>query len=337
MPKQIAVLISDIHFNINTLNLASKSLKAAIDKSNELKIPLIIAGDLNDTKAIIRAEVANSIIEILKTSKQKVIILVGNHDLVNEKMTDNGLNYLKPYALIANEPGFLLEEKVMVIPYYSNADILKEYVKYIIPGTLAVMHQGFKGAFMGDYIQDKTSLSPEEVSHLSVFSGHYHRHQTLCSTKEKEAHKQVFGKGTITYIGSPYTVTFGEANDGPKGFLVVNEDGSFTREILELRKHIIVERNPENALDPVENYKTGDLLWVKVRGEESKLNTINKTDFIYKDFKLDLIPEDKIKTNIQVDTLSNSEIMDKLIDNVKDSEEHKKYLKSLWRQQLNET
>lgn len=322
MSKPTAVLISDIHFNINTLKLASAALKTAVDKSNKLKIVLVIAGDLNDTKAIIRAEVANSIIEILSKAEQKVIILCGNHDLVNEKGTEHGLNYLAPYAMIVDEPGYLHEEKLMLVPYHSDTTKLLKFLKEVTPGVTVIMHQGFMGAFMGDYIQDKSSIDPKELSHLTVFSGHYHRHQTI---------------NTITYIGSPYTITFGEANDGPKGFLVINNDGSFTRQILELRKHIIVERTPETALDTIEGYNPGDLLWLKVKGPLSHINTIKKSNFKYQGFKLDLIPIDSDKIEVKIDTLSNYDLMDILIDNLQDTNEHKEYLKSLWKEELNET
>ena len=47
----IAVLISDIHYNINTLPVADAALRQAIAKANELDVVLIVTGDLHDTKA----------------------------------------------------------------------------------------------------------------------------------------------------------------------------------------------------------------------------------------------------------------------------------------------
>lgn len=323
--KPIAVCISDIHFNINTLPLASAALSAALKKAEELKIPLIIAGDLNDTKAIIRAEVANALILILKDTKVKIHIIVGNHDLINEKGFENGLNYLSPYANIIHDQNdfFNLKDNVFLIPYKSSPPKSFPFSK----GSVLIMHQGFMGAQMGDYIQDKTSIDPELVKDFTVISGHYHRHQTL---------------GTVTYIGSPYTITFGEANDGPKGFLILNEDGSYTREILNLRKHIILNCDLETINEPVESYNQGDLVWLKITGPKVELDQLNKTElglklFGHSNFKLDLYPiEENNQKQIKIASQQDWEILDSIIDSSSHNEPTKEQLKALYRA-LNET
>ncbi len=330
MSKPIAVCISDIHFNLNTLPLASSALRSALKKAEDLRVPLIIAGDLNDTKAIIRAEAANEIISILCEAQIPVYILVGNHDLINEKGLHNGLNYLKPYARIVNIPTYTSPTKnLLLIPYYSDSTQLVSFLKYAEPNAILIMHQGFLGAAMGDYIQDKSSIDPVIVKDFKVISGHYHRHQTI---------------GTVTYIGSPYTITFGEANDGPKGFLVLNEDGSFTREILHLRRHIIKEFN---SIDELASHicpfgelfcNKDDLLILKIKGPYSELHKLNKNDLISflpegVNFKLDLIPTDSTPINMpSKENMTNEEIFDTIIDATGETEDQKKYLKGLYRE-----
>lgn len=328
MSRPIAILISDIHFNITTLPLASAALKAALSKAEELQIPLVIAGDLNDTKAIIRAEVANAIISILKDAQTKIYILEGNHDKINEKGSEHGLNYLTPYATVIDTiTSFKEFPKIVFIPYLTQSQRISTLIDvWGKTFKILIMHQGFLGAQMGDYIQDKSSLDPTTVKDFTVISGHYHRHQTI---------------GTVTYIGSPYTITFGEANDGPKGFLILNEDGSFTREILTLRKHIIITRGTENAYDPIENYRPGDLLWLKISGPKQELNQIDKRELGQKllghsNFKLDLFPiEEKIEKRENLH-IQDWEILDLLIDQCLETIEEKQQLKELWRNILNE-
>ncbi len=316
MKKPVFIAISDIHFSVPNLELASKSLQAALSKAEELNIPLIIAGDLNDTKAIIRAEVANALIRILKPAKVRVYILEGNHDKVNEKGKEHGLNYLRPYATIIDEPDIFTFNftEIHLIPYMSDSSRL------ILPTPNAftkilVMHQGFRGAFMGDYIQDKSSISTDVVKDYTVISGHYHRHQTL---------------GTVTYIGSPYTITYGEANDGPKGFLIVNEDGTFTREILNLRKHITLERTVDTLNEPIPNYNPGDLVKIKVRGTREQLLKVRKQDTNH---RLELIQEQGATKEVERLDLNDHELMLKLISSVPDSEE----LTKLYMEIVNET
>lgn len=316
------VAISDIHFTVNSLPLASAALKSALLKAELLGVPLIIAGDLNDTKAIIRAEVANALIQILSYSKIEIFILVGNHDLMNEKGSEHGLNYLRPYARIIDKPTRIKSfENTVFIPYQTDTAKLQEILSTICnPGDLLVMHQGIQNAYMGDYVQDKTSISAKLLENFVCISGHYHRHQTV---------------GTLTYIGSPYTTSFGEANDGPKGFLVVNEDGTFKREILNLRKHVISEYTPDNPPGK-DVFNQQDLVWIRLSGPSSWLDTINKRELGIKlrlaNFKLDKCVTDRPEITSENRKLTDSELFDHIIDNTSDSKERKENLKRLWKE-----
>ena len=318
----IFVAISDIHFNLANLELSSIALKAALAKAEQLNVELVIAGDLNDTKAIIRAEVANAIIKILKWAQVPVHIIAGNHDLINEKGKEHGLNYLAPYALITDQPESIFDG-VYAIPYQSDLDELEAILDKVPAGEIIVMHQGVNGANMGDYVIDKTSISSDLLALHTCISGHYHRHQTV---------------GTLTYIGSPFTMSFGEANDGAKGFLVVNRDGSFTREILNLRKHVIKELHVGDRIDMHTN--EGDLLWVKLFGPKSLLDKTSKKQVAeavgHDNFKLDKIYEDiePLAENTSPKLRTNAEILDSLIDQLKENEPMKKSLKKLWRESV---
>lgn len=326
MSKPIAVLISDIHFSVQNLEIASLALTAALDKAAKLGVPTVIAGDLQDTKAIIRGEVANRLILLLKQAKTPVYILVGNHDLINEKGNDHALTYLQPYAIIIDKislPGLNSNNKhLYLIPYQSNTDEFLNFLSTNAPReAILIMHQGYLGAAMGDYIQDKSSISPDLVKDFTVISGHYHRHQTI---------------GTVTYIGSPYTITFGEANDGPKGFLILNEDGTFTREILNLRKHVIVEMDYNDLNLPKLAITPQDLVWIKITGPRSELNKINKNDLGMKllghsNFKLDLIGTEKVQIKHVSKNTTPEELLDLMIDTESDTIDQKTYLKKMWR------
>lgn len=326
MSSPIAVLTSDLHFNLNTLEIASQALRAALAKAEALQLPLIIAGDLQDTKAIIRGEVANRLIEILQGSSVKVFILRGNHDQLSEKTEEHALNYLRPYATIVDAPRWY--QNLLLIPYQNQSESLAYIIKNegVLPDSILVVHQGFLGAAMGDYIQDKSSISPDAVKDFTVISGHYHKHQII---------------GTVTYIGSPYTITFGEANDGQKGYLILNSDGTFTREILNLRKHVILNANlTEESLDfHVDPLKINpdDLVWLKIHGPQSLLQKVNKQKiglklFGHANYKLDLIGTESVPKEQPVSQYSDKDILDKIIDEQPETEHQRRYLKSLWKE-----
>lgn len=326
MSRPLAVCISDIHFSVPNLSIASAALRAAKKRANELDVSLIIAGDLHDTKAIIRGEVANELIRILsREDRDSTYILVGNHDLINQKAAEHSLNFLRPYAGIVDKPGTSIVngEQVAFIPYQADNQNVIDYARTLPPGTITIMHQGVTGADMGDYVSDPSAMNVEHLSHLRCYSGHYHRHQTI---------------GTLTYCGSPYTMSFGEANDGPKGFLVLYDDGSFKREILDLRRHVIVERTTETVWDKLtESVGQQDLVWLKVTGPASELNALTKEKLAvglvgHANFKFDRIYSDTPQVRPAAKARTPSQMVDDLIDGSGESEDQRAYLKTLYRE-----
>lgn len=336
-PKPIAVVISDIHFNNHTVRIAARVLTMALQWAEKLVVPLIIAGDLNDTKAIIRAEVANELVAILSKAEVPVYIMEGNHDKVNEKGKDHGLNYLRPYAKIvdATMSGAEISPDLVFLPYHNSIESLRESISLIKPGSLVIAHQGVKGAHMGDYVVDKTSIAPGELARFAVISGHYHRHQTIVTDDKK--HDVDYGIGTFTFIGSPYTITAGEANDPDKGFLILNSDRSFSRVLTNQRKHVILERDIANVMDPCERLNSCDLLWLKVRGPYSELEKLSKKEIGmrllgHQNFNLERVYTELEQVTSPIEKLTDEEIFDLVIEQSDEAKEQKAFLKSLWRE-----
>lgn len=309
--KPLFVGISDLHFNLQNLRVATQCLYKAINVAEQLQIPLVIAGDTNDTKGSLRAEIVNCLIEILSSTKILVYVIVGNHDLINEKGEEHSLNFLKPYAVVIDEPKWDHYSNFFMIPYQSDKDKLVEILKTVPNDIITVMHQGFLGAHMGEYIKDTSSIDTARVAHLKVFSGHYHTHQTI---------------GTITYFGTAYTTSFSEASDPKKGFLVVNSDGSYDKVYTKVRKHIITDLQVDEIdftalqVSSVESFSI-NLVKLRLYGPKEKLNVLDikllhqltsnpamlKIEKIYS--------EVKIPAEISLNTKSVATKFDDLIDN----------------------
>lgn len=328
-----AVLMSDVHFNVNTLPLASKALTAALDLAIEYCVPLIIAGDLNDTKAIVRGEVANALIKILKDKGKQtdVFVLIGNHDLLNEKGKEHSLHFLKPYVSeVIDQPGYYsVADDVKgfhFIPYQTETTDFLAAIRKVPKGELVICHQGFLGAAMGEYVVDKSSVPPEAVKHWRVITGHYHKAQDL---------------GTITYIGTPYSITFAEAKDPTKGVRILLDDGTLESVPLNLRKHVILELTTQDIADrtsTTEPPNPGDLVWIKVRGPATELDRLTKKQLVpyigHQNFKLDKLYAEVKKTSRDTAKLTDEQLIDRLVDMSDESKEEKKQLKALWREIL---
>lgn len=357
MNKPVAVLISDVHYNINTLKLADAAMRMAINTANELQVPLIVAGDLHDTKANLRGECINAMIETFKTHDVKnsgygeintpPFILVGNHDKINEKSEEHSLNFLSPYASIIDSHQFTNEiacngNSLQFIPYQHSTIEFNKCLKKIDKNSVIIVHQGLKDSNSGDYIQDKSAISKEDVADFRVISGHYHQRQDIKCGRPRQG-----AVGLWSYIGNPYTLNFGEANDPPKGFQILMNDGTLKFTPTNLRKHVVIELDLADlptALNKIaypDNYfkhnaKKEDLVWVKLHGPKERLAVWSKEQIGeclgLKDFKLDLIPLQNSTNVLKSSTLSQSDLLDSLIDSLTNtSDKCKIRLKQTWK------
>lgn len=337
MSKPAAVLISDIHFTPATLELASWALTAAQRKAKNLNVPLVICGDTLDTKAVVRAECSNALIKILNCdAAPKTYILVGNHDRLNEKGKEHALNFLKPYCTVV-ENHLAALTGIDLFSYFANLDELKDALSYVPKDYTIIMHQGVTSAAPGHYSHDKTAAPAEWFADYRVVSGHYHARQDIpCGPIRKG------NVGLFSYVGNPYSTSFGEANDPEKGYQILMDDGSLEFVPLGLRKHVVANfswnsiTNRFSAHDG--NIAKGDIVWVKVEGPRSELIKVKRESFVgpinNTNFKLDLIPTDTPEGPSKVEGFTDEQVLDAAIDATDGSDEHKATLKSLWRQMV---
>jgi len=323
--KPIAVVISDVHYSLSTYKIADIAFRAAIDKASELEVPLIDCGDLTNDKALLRAEVVNALLKTMEYSIEKgveIYLLIGNHSLINEKAKEHALNFLAPYTFIIDAPKHLYGFNF--IPYQNSSKDFYDSLNKFPKGSLVFAHQGTIGGQLGDYIKDSSAIDPVKVQDYKIFLGHYHKHYELINTVS---------------IGNPYTLTFGEANDGDKGFLIVYEDSSYAREILDLRRHRILDLSVSglNLIGDL-SVSGNDLIWVKLRGTYSELKSFSKPQIGkilgLQAFKLDKIYEDLVELSAPIENRTAEQLLDALIDQTDDNNIAKQYLKDLWRDLL---
>jgi DNA repair exonuclease SbcCD nuclease subunit len=314
-----AVIISDIHYSLSTLMLAESSMRQALAHATALNVPLIVAGDLHDTKGAMRGECVAAMLATFQTATTPVYIIPGNHCRINEKAKAHALEFLRPVAEVIDEPTLI--DGLWFIPYESDADTLQAVLEGITPGSTLIMHTGVQTAYMGHYTVDRSSLPKASFAPFRVISGHYHMRQDV---------------GTVSYVGNPYTMNFGEAKDPAKGFRVLNTDGSLDFVPTNLRKHIVLDRTLETLLDPVPEYVPGDLVKLRVSGPRSELEKLSRTQigqtlFGHADFKFDLVP-DKAEIIQKPDlAVSPHVVLDQLIDAMAETDDRKANLKALWR------
>lgn len=337
MPESVCILISDIHYDLNTLELADAAMRQAIGKASELDIPLVVAGDLHNTKANMRAECVNALIKTFnECPPEQVYVMVGNHDKVNEKSSEHALNFLEPYAQVVKSPTYIASIGCYAIPYHHDVEELRSCLASIPKSSTLIMHQGIEGSNAGDYIQDKSALKHEDVCDFRVISGHYHQRQDIKIGRPRKG-----AVGLWSYIGNPYTVNYGEAKDPEKGFQILMSDSTLEFVPTNLRKHIVYEANLHDRSAPPK-IASGDLLLVKMHGSKEDFSRLDKNikwdiaeSLGYEgiDFRLELIPTDTPNNSpINTQYTSQVEMLDAIISQLSDtSEERKERLKELWK------
>ncbi|MES1987480.1 MAG: metallophosphoesterase, partial [Pseudomonadota bacterium] len=97
-------MTADVHYSVPTLPLADAAVRQAIDKPNELNVPLIVAGDLHDTKANVRGECMIAMRKTFCKAITSVVILRGNHDALNEKSQEHSLCFLPLGCSVIDKP-----------------------------------------------------------------------------------------------------------------------------------------------------------------------------------------------------------------------------------------
>lgn len=332
--KPRAVLISDIHFTPQTLEIASEAFLQAQDMASGLEVPLIVCGDTLDTKDIMRAQCVNRIIELVKDARDlSHYFLVGNHDMLNEKGNGHSLNFLHHIhnCSAVGKPEVRHSHKgdLLFIPYQSSPEAFAEIVKG--KQEIIIAHQGIQGADMGHYIQDKTSVSPTQLSGSRIISGHYHKRQDI----------ELPNGGLWSYVGNPYTLSFGEAKDPEKGFQIFMQDGSLEFVPTNLRRHKIIEMTLEETAYKLPTVRIDDIIWLKVTGPYIDLEKLNKKTlgeklFGHSNFRFDKIPTDSPMIEVSSISESKTDLLNQLIDGTDESLDNKNAMKLLAKELINE-
>lgn len=322
--KPVAILISDVHYTVKTLELADTAFRMAIDKASELKAPLFDCGDLTDGKSILPAQVVNALLETRSYAVDKLVpiwSIVGNHSLLNERSTsENALNFLdnETWGVIKSPISF--HSGFNFIPYQPTPELFVEALNQFPKGSLIIAHQGLTKAWPGEYCHDHSAINPAEVAEYRVLSGHYHRAQDIKTGRPRKG-----AVGLWSYVGTPYTTSFAEAGDGPKGFQILYDDGLMELVPTNLRKHVVIECTVSQL---VANYpihpelpRLNDLVWLKLYGSNLELERFDKQSLgeqlgLPENYRLDKIPDDAATPPVlNIEKKSGFEILNELIDN----------------------
>jgi DNA repair exonuclease SbcCD nuclease subunit len=268
MSKFIAT--SDLHGNLKNIIPFTQVIDQCLKLAREYNCPFYIGGDVNDTKASVRSEFVGILCKLFYEYEDvKKIILVANHDMNNHhNHEEHSLEFMKslPNTEVIDTPRVVFNDWY-AIPYrHTNAEVLAELKIAKEQGwKKLLMHQGVMGAKQSEYVLDESSITLEDLKDFDrVLTGHYHSHQTL---------------GNVTYFGSPFTVSFAEANVDKFIWLISETHGILNMHPIPTgcRKHIQLEW--ENQIPEVFPYiPTNSIVKVVLKGTKDFCLSVTKED-----------------------------------------------------------
>lgn len=258
-------------------------------------------GDLLDTKEIISGKCLNLFFDYFKSSKLNHIIIVGNHDYFNLQCLEHSLHTLSalPNVRIIDKIEKHPKLPFIFFPYIHDKVKLKEELdKHADPNLVLIGHFEVSGFDFGNghLCEDGKIVHEDFAGYKRVISGHFHKLQQT---------------GNFTYIGSPFSHSFGEANqDKVLGHYNSKDD---TLELIptDLPQHIStkIDMSKKNAEAKLAEYLAGNennLIRIQLYGSSEDVAKLDKSK--YQEYQIKWVDnsESSMQSNVNLDeTLDN--------------------------------
>lgn len=338
------IILGDTHFGVKQADgfiesyqqkFFDKILFPYIKKHNVKHV--IQTGDWFDSRRAIRHStmkfIRNEIIP--KTEGQTWYVLVGNHDMgTKESITPNACTELLRYPnfQIIDEPTAIKIDNAEfdLIPWIckENKKAVADFIKSSTR-MLCVGHFELSGFYYYKGIKAEDGHNKKFLgSYAQVWSGHYH---TISSNEN------------VQYVGSPYQLTFGDADD-QKGFFVYDTDTNeteFVPNTINLFTKIYYDADTFN----VKNLKRFKNMYVKIivknRGEAAAFDMlVNEIGKFTNHLEVIDNFENPEESELGIDVSDTLTIIHNYIDELNENDDDKSRVKtiisSLYREAINE-
>lgn len=304
-------IIGDPHITPKSLEKGYQLFQIVEDMGN----PCVWMGDLLDTKEVIRGKCLNAFYDYFSKSKLQHIVLVGNHDWFNLECLDHSLKPLSslPNVRVIDKIEAHPKLPFVFFPYIHDRALLKDQLQQIASKDLiAFGHFEVSGFDFGNghLCEDGVITHDDFKGFKRVISGHFHKLQQT---------------GNFTYIGTPFSHSFGEANQDKALGIYTLDDDRLTLIPTEFPRHLSIKIDlcKKNATEKLEQFLDGNgnnLIRVQLHGTAEDVAKLNKA--VYSQFN--------IKWEDKSDSPTDSKVnLDETLDNKSQFMEWAKNIKNL--------
>lgn len=244
------LITADFHIenNKNLSNIIETSKWILSVCKSESINEVYVLGDFLNSRDKIDSLAINTAVDILDSfvdSSIKINLLLGNHEKYS-KSIDFKVNSIKVFKKHANViDKFKVVDKgshyFIFIPFINETEIfdaivdkIKEKVSGSNKKTILFLHQPIKGAIVNEISNfiEPASTSTDVLKQFDfVFSGHFHKYQTLSN---------------CTYVGSPVQLTHNEERS-EKGVLIFDLENESCKFVINPKYSKYVTTSDENC------------------------------------------------------------------------------------------
>lgn len=282
-------IVGDPHIKNKNLEQANELFDLIESYGN----PVVLLGDLLDTKEVIRGKSLNLLYKRLQRSKLNFTILIGNHDYFNLECQDHSLKVLESLPNVELVDDVVNKYGIYFIPYRHGSDNTLELLNRIPDNSIVFGHMDVISFDYGNgYISD-SGLSIEDLSRFKkVISGHYHKPQS---------------KDNLTYLGTPFSHSFGESNQDK--YIGIFDTELHVLELIEtpFPKHITKEINCDED-SSMEIYKDKDHVRLILKGTSENILKWKSNSSIPEGVKIVERPTDEFMNGIEIDETADNNV-----------------------------
>lgn len=287
---------SELYTVVGDLHLRPKSLDESIvlfDIVERLGKPTIWLGDMLDTKEVIRGKCLNLLVDYFSKSSLRHVVLVGNHDYFNLDCSAHSLEPLKllPNVTVVDKPTEL--GNLVFFPYVHDKEVLlKSLKRYADPGKTLFAHLDVSNFDYGNGHVSTTGIALGDLAGFkAVVSGHFHKFQK---------------SGNLTFLGTPMSKDFGEANQTKYIGMFAPETGELKVAETSFPKHVSLKHRCSQGI-VIRDFNLVDFYRVILVGSKDEIAAFPKE--AYSRFNIKWLNEftDEVDSSVPVDESMSNE------------------------------
>ena len=262
------IVFSDLHLKESTEDVCFRVLDAVAELAAADDGRVVFCGDFWQLRYQVSVRLLNRVVDWLALhTGLRLDMLPGNHDQV----TSDGRNALEVLGALPNVyvwtcTGFVKWDRkwLAMVPYRKDPAEQREELEQgfaggVVPAAYVFAHCGVHGALMNTAgRKDQGGLVLDVAHKAPLILGHYHRPQEVMPG--------------VTYVGSPYQQSFGEAGNEPRVLRITDKGVESIPLDVGAPRHFIVSWDGRGrAPEKPEGFREGDKLRVDLHAEVSQL------------------------------------------------------------------